>query len=97
LVPARFLARTPFARLEHLVRYLRAVQIRAERAVLKPAKDAERALQIAHFKGWENKVPPAGHERFRWLLEEFRVSVFAQELGTAESVSAAKLKSLGQW
>jgi ATP-dependent helicase HrpA len=97
LVPARFLERTPLGRLEHVVRYLKTVQIRAERAALKPAKDAERALQVAFFEGWAGRVPQAEHERFRWLLEEFRVSIFAQELGTAESVSASKLKSLGSW
>src|SRR5204862_3103706 len=46
LVPADFLARTPNAQLPHLLRYLRAVQIRAERASLNPAKDAEKMKQL---------------------------------------------------
>jgi len=95
LVPADFLARTPHAQLEHLPRYLRAMQIRGERAFLSPAKDAEKAKQFAPFIGWETKVPEAQREAFRWLLEEFRVSVFAQELGTAQPVSAQRLKTLG--
>jgi ATP-dependent helicase HrpA len=97
LVSPDFLVHTPFERLQHLPRYLKAIQVRAERAVLKPAKDAEKAVQLAVFDGWRTRVPTAGHARFRWLLEEFRVSLFAQELGTSESVSEAKLKALGGW
>lgn len=96
LVPPDFLARTPHAQLEHLPRYLRAMQIRGERAFLSPAKDAEKAKQFAPFVGWETKVPEAQREVFRWLLEEFRVSVFAQELGTAQPVSVQRLKTLGE-
>ena len=94
LVPANLLEHTPFAQLQHLPRYLKAVQVRAERAVLKPAKDAERAAQISQFQDWRKRVAPERREVFRWLLEEFRVSLFAQELGTAESVSAARLNAL---
>ncbi len=95
LVPADFLARTPHRQLPHLLRYLRAIQIRAERAALNPAKDAERAKQLVPFRDWEKRVPAAQREPFRWLLEEFRVSLFAQELGTSQPASAARLKSLG--
>ena len=94
LAPANLPEHTPFGRLQHIPRYLRAIQIRAERAVLKPAKDAEKAAQLAPFDGWRRRVAPERQETFRWLLEEFRVSVFAQELGTAESVSAARLNAL---
>jgi ATP-dependent helicase HrpA len=68
------------------------MQVRAERAVLKPLKDAERLKSILAI----SSLPPrAGQEeRFRWLLEEFRVSVFAQELGTSESVSEHRLREL---
>jgi ATP-dependent helicase HrpA len=97
LVSDDFVNHTPFERLQHLPRYLRAMQVRAERAALKPVKDAEKAAQLAEFEGWRSKVAKADHERFRWLLEEFRVSLFAQELGTAESVSSTKLKALGSW
>jgi ATP-dependent helicase HrpA len=95
LVPADFLARTPHAQLPHLRRYLRALQVRAERAAVSPAKDAEKAKQLLPFADWERRVPVAERETFRWLLEEFRVSLFAQELGTAQPVSAARLKALG--
>ncbi len=95
LVPGDFLARTPFAQLPHLHRYLRAIQIRAERAAVSPAKDTEKAKQLAPFAQWEGRVPEPQREAFRWMLEEFRVSLFAQELGTAQPVSAMRLKELG--
>jgi ATP-dependent helicase HrpA len=95
LVPGDFLARTPHAQLAHLLRYLKAIQIRGDRAALQPAKDIEKARQLAPFQNWQKKVPTAKHESFRWLLEEFRVSIFAQELGTAQPVSAQRLKALG--
>ncbi len=94
LVPPDFPAQTPFARLAHLPRYLKAIQVRAERAQHKPAKDAEKAAQLLPFEGWRKRVPLETREAFRWLLEEFRVSLFAQELGTLESVSAQKLKAM---
>lgn len=95
LVPPDFLAKTPYAQLPHLFRYLRAIQVRAERASVSPAKDAEKAKQLLPFAHWERHVPTAQHEAFRWLFEEFRVSIFAQELGTAQPASAARLKALG--
>jgi ATP-dependent helicase HrpA len=97
LVPREFLAKVPYARLPHLHRYLRAVQMRAERAALTPAKDAEKARQLAPFSDWATRVSPENQEKFRWLLEEFRVSIFAQELGTAEPASAQRLRALGSF
>jgi ATP-dependent helicase HrpA len=94
LVPPDFLARTPHVRLPHLTRYLKAVLVRAERAALQPAKDAEKAKQLAPFL--KADVPAENRESFRWLLEEFRVSIFAQELGTAVPVSAKRLEALIQ-
>lgn len=95
LVAADFLERTPHARLPHVLRYLRAIEVRAERAALNPSKDAEKARQLAPFAGWETRVPVVNREAFGWMLEEFRVSVFAQELGTDQPVSVQRLKALG--
>jgi ATP-dependent helicase HrpA len=97
LLPADFLARTPARQLSHLHRFLKAVQIRAERAANAPAKDAEKVKQLAPFADWERRVPAENRETFRWLFEEFRVSLFAQELGTAQPASAQRLMALGDW
>jgi ATP-dependent helicase HrpA len=68
------------------------MQVRAERAVLKPLKDAERLKSV---QAMSSLSPREGQEeRFRWMLEEFRVSIFAQELGTSESVSETRLREL---
>ncbi len=95
LVPADFLVRTPHRQLPHLFRYLRAFQVRAERAALDPGKDAVKAKPLASFLDWEKRVPAGQREAFRWLLEEFRVSLFAPELGTAQPVSVQRLRALG--
>lgn len=101
LVPPRFLEAVPFDRLAHLPRYLKAMQVRAERAAVNPAKDQEKVKQILPYldaiQKLNAKIPAteparrAAVEEFRWLIEEFKVSVFAQELGTAQPVSAKRL------
>ncbi len=92
LLPADFVRATPYAQLAHLPRYLKAMKQRADRWRQNAAKDAERARQLAPYVATVAKL--RGREdgaAFRWLVEEFRVSLFAQELGTAEPVSAVKL------
>ena len=83
LVPDDFLRVTPYAQLAHFPRYLKAMKLRADRWRQNQVKDAERAKQLAAFTG----VP-----ELRWQVEELRVSLFAQELGTAEPVSVQKLE-----
>lgn len=94
LLPPDLLLTTPHAQLQHLPRYLKAVLLRAERAANHPAKDADKAELIRDFDGWEREVPAANREAFRWLFEEYRVSVFAQELGTAQPASVKRLEAL---
>jgi ATP-dependent helicase HrpA len=100
LVPPEFLRVTPYERLPHLTRYLKAAKLRADRWQQNRAKDAERVKQLAPYveavgkfgAGQRSALPGAeAAETFRWLVEEFRVSLFAQELGTAEPVSPVKL------
>ncbi len=104
LLPPDFLRRMPLARVQHLPRYLRGMQARAERWKRDAAKDAARAAELAPFvravrtltggpalpSGLRDSTDAAGN--LRWLVEEFRVSLFAQELGTAEPVSAVRLQ-----
>jgi ATP-dependent helicase HrpA len=100
LVPQRFLEMIPFTQLVHLPRYLKALATRMERAKLNPLKDKERAQQLAPYLGKlkslaanPQKTVEAWQrlEEFRWMIEEFKVSVFAQELGTAFPVSPKRL------
>ncbi|HVU23230.1 MAG TPA: ATP-dependent RNA helicase HrpA [Opitutus sp.] len=92
LLPPDFLRVTPFPQLAHFPRYLRAMKLRADRWRQHPKKDADRAATLAPYLAAAAKSPASpGATAFRWLVEEFRVSLFAQELGTAEPVSAPKL------
>ena len=92
LLPPDFLVRIPYSRLQHLPRYLKGRQVRAERWKQNAPKDAERAQQLAPYVAAVGEVATIpGGEAYRWLVEEFRVSLFAQELGTAEPVSPVKL------
>jgi ATP-dependent helicase HrpA len=100
LLPRNFLETIPFERLLHIPRYLRALQIRAERAGLNPAKDRERAARLVPYLQALRQLgaAPVDSEairretvNFRWMIEEFKVSLFAQELGTAMPVSAKRL------
>ena len=100
LLPGNFLAVIPFTQLPQIPRYLKALATRMERAKLNPAKDKERAALVAPYVArWKAlaanppKAPEARArlEAFRWLIEEFKVSVFAQELGTAVPVSPQRL------
>jgi ATP-dependent helicase HrpA len=99
ILPADFLLKTPADRLPHLTRYIRGLLIRAERARLDPVKDRIKEKKIHPFQrvcdelAQRDMKDRASFERLRWLLEEYRVSVFAQELGTAETVSPARLQS----
>ncbi len=91
LLPADFLRKTPFVRVPHLSRYLRGLKLRAERWRRDPAKDSNRARELQPFVQAVQRLGDRATE-LRWLVEEFRISLFAQELGTAESVSAVRLE-----
>ena len=92
LLGTEFLRTTPYAQLAHFPRYLKAMKLRADRWRKNSAKDAERMAQLAPYQAAAAKLRDReGGDALRWLVEEFRVSLFAQELGTAEPVSAVKL------
>jgi len=97
LLPPDFLRVIPYARLAHVPRYLRAALVRAQRARRQPARDAERLARLDPLlRAWRRAAAaapdPAAPAALRWQLEELRVSLFAQELGTAEPVSEVKLE-----
>ncbi len=92
LLPADFVGTIAYTQLAHLPRYLKAMKQRADRWKQNPIKDEERAKQLASYVAATATVRSLpGGEAFRWLVEEYRVSLFAQELGTAEPVSIVKL------
>ena len=99
LVPKRFLMTTPWPQLAHLPRYLKAITMRLDKLRGDPARDAARLAELrpieqrflrmlADRKG----VADARLDEFRWLLEELRVSLFAQELRTPQPVSVKRLE-----
>lgn len=97
-----FIAYTPPERLEHFDRYLKGVEKRMERCRENPERDLARMEKIRAF--WNRLLlayppppdPVSGElSELRWLMEEFRISIFAQELKTAQPVSEKRLKE--QW
>jgi ATP-dependent helicase HrpA len=96
LLAPGFLRELPAARLVHYPRYLRAMRLRGERLRQDPAKDQQRMLQVMPYWRAYLQHRAAGADavdlsELRWLIEEWRVSLFAQELKTAEPVSAKRL------
>ena len=99
LIYPGFLLATPAARLRHLPRYLRAIQRRLDKLSAAPDRDRLRRVEIQPLVARFQALPAArqaepGYAEYRWLLEELRVSLFAQELGTAEKVSPKRLERL---
>ncbi|MDE1948122.1 MAG: ATP-dependent RNA helicase HrpA, partial [Burkholderiales bacterium] len=94
----RFLAATDWAALQHFPRYLKAVTLRLEKLRADPARDAARLAELKPVEQrWLRRVADlrgAQHARldeYRWLLEELRVGLFAQELRTPQPVSVKRL------
>jgi ATP-dependent helicase HrpA len=103
LVPKQFLTATPYAQLQHFPRYLKAITARLDKWRADPGRDAARLLEIKpqEQRYWrlvaERKgATDARMQEFRWLLEELRVSFFAQELRTPQPVSIKRLEKVWQ-
>ncbi|OMG56921.1 ATP-dependent RNA helicase HrpA [Azonexus hydrophilus] len=104
LIGKNFVVDTPFERLQHYPRYLKAVGVRLDKLKANPARDAgamaeygplwtnyeRRAIQLAKLGTVDPQI-----EQFRWLLEELRVGLYAQELRTPVPVSVKRLQK--QW
>lgn len=98
-----FVAAVPWNRLEHYPRYLEGMRVRLERAARNPDADTRKTGEIAPlwqryetFVGREQKPPHdrAALQEYRWMVEEYRISLFAQELRTACPVSVKRLDAL---
>jgi ATP-dependent helicase HrpA len=104
LVCEGFLAVTPWEWLQHYPRYLQAITYRIDRAASAGSRDQESMGVIDDlWKRWidqlpENQRTPACQADclFRWMVEELRVSLFAQPLGTAVKVSPQRCEKLLQ-
>ncbi len=103
LMPKRFLSVTPYPQLQHFSRYLKAVTLRLDKWRIDPARDTARMAELKpqEQRYWrlvsERKgVTDARMQEFRWLLEELRVSFFAQELKTPQPVSVKRLDKAWQ-
>lgn len=106
LVYDGFISATPAAQLPHLVRYLRAASYRLEKAAGSPNRDAELAWRVhdveevydkaraAYAAGRVDPARAAALDEARWMIEELRVSLFAQQLGTNGPVSEKRIRKL---
>ena len=102
LVYPGFVGATPAEQLGHLPRYLRAIGLRLDKLERNPGRDREQMLVLrplweayrerAEADGEAGRHDPALAD-FHWLLEEWRVSLFAQELKTARPVSRQRLEA----
>ena len=96
LLAPGFLRDLQLGRLAQFPRYLRAMRLRAEKLRQDPARDQSRLLQVLpYWREWLSAKASGAHgealDTLRWLIEEWRVSQFAQELGTAQAVSPKRL------
>ena len=105
LLAPGWLASAPWERVQHFPRYLRAAALRLEKLRGDPARDARAMAELAPLQvAWQREYAARAKlgtlspeiEQFRWLLEELRVSLFAQELRTPVPVSAKRLTKLWQ-
>jgi ATP-dependent helicase HrpA len=100
LVYPGFAARTPWDRLEHLPRYLKGCALRLQKYRANAERDQKHAATVAGFwADYEARAKADGEtgrrdprlEEFRWMIEELRISLFAQELRTPVPISAKRL------
>ncbi|MCG5077375.1 ATP-dependent RNA helicase HrpA [Paraburkholderia tagetis] len=98
LIGKRFILETPYAQLVHFPRYLKGVALRIDKLRADPARDARQAAEFLPLaQQYQRALSQRGGvfdprlAEFRWLLEELRISLFAQELRTPMPVSVKRL------
>jgi ATP-dependent helicase HrpA len=105
LLAPHFVSTTPYERLQHFPRYLKGAGLRLDKMRADPPRDARLMAEFAplHSAWLREYAARSKHgeltseiEQFRWLLEELRVSLFAQELRTPVPVSVKRLAKLWQ-
>lgn len=93
---------TPWEQLQHVPRYLKALRLRIEKQPANPDRDGKNAASVGIlWQKWQDKVNvlhqanldvPQDIQNYRWLIEELRVSLFAQELKTPFPISIKRLE-----
>ncbi len=101
LVTKRFIAENDFTQLSHFPRYLKAITVRMDKLRADPARDQKLLAEwLSVAQAWQRHPRKTGPDadpklqEFRWLLEELRVSLFAQELRTPMPVSVKRLQKV---
>lgn len=99
LLHKKFIENTPYEHLQHLPRYLKAINMRLEKLRVDAARDTRQFIQMQSLQqAWQRRLSSqqsnmdARVEEFGWLLQELRVSLFAQELKTPVIVSVKRLE-----
>jgi len=100
LMPANFLQRIPAEWLPHLPRYLQALDARLQKLSSSPAGDVEKLKQIRPlteaYRRLSNQPDAVSFQaeltKLKWMIEEFRVSLFAQTLKTSIPISAKRIE-----
>ena len=104
LMNKQFIAHTPWQHLEHMPRYLKAIEARLERfksqlpkenAAVQELRDWQQKIDTAQNQYLPHSVEHGAVNEFVWAVEEYRVSLFAQQLGTQKPISAKRLQK--QW
>ncbi|HEX8957373.1 MAG TPA: DUF3418 domain-containing protein, partial [Burkholderiaceae bacterium] len=103
LVTKRFIAENDYANLSHFPRYLKAINVRIDKLRADPTRDARAQAEWAQAAApWQRtqkerrtaKDADPKMVEYRWLLEELRVSLYAQELRTPMPVSVKRLQKV---
>ncbi|WP_024539839.1 ATP-dependent RNA helicase HrpA [Comamonas badia] len=101
LMPKDFITQAPWAQLQHFARYLKAITVRLDKVRADPARDAAKCkeLQPLEQRYWRLVAERKGQQdarmqEYRWMLQELRVSFFAQELRTPYPVSSKRLDKI---
>ena len=92
LLSTTFVTSTPFEHLRHLPRYVKGMKLRCDRAEKDPKRYHERERELVKYvelvRNGGKDAPP----ELRWMVEEFKISLFAQELGTQYPISAQRIE-----
>lgn len=104
LLAEHFVSNTPYEHLLHLPRYIKALALRLEKIAMQAPKDKQASAELhiltERMQQLLQQVPQAADlekiEQYRWLVEEYRVSLFAQQLKTRVPISRKRLDTLWQ-